>query len=361
MADGDVRSLIDTRKRKSISSSNVSNDWSPRKKKPRDQRHEELRRLVYPSYVPQHEFDALEQMFVDQENEIARRCEQVRDLEKQLRERDDTISEQQDRHEKRKEQVRNLRNKLADTEKVKDRQNDRLYEQEKKIKHMRQTLEQQHQQHYAEIAELDSRYEEQETAIVLSSGLLKQAHAERDQQKQQLFERDARIETLNDRIYKMTTSLPDEAAHVALDHQAQRHLLVMQGLQADLAERDARVENLRAEHAAALEAQEAQASKRISAEIRGLKKRYEEERSTLIANEAAATSKRISSEAKAAKLRTEEVQKHAGGAERRAVAAEKKAEAAGKRAEELKAATVDQKGLIERLMETNKRLAGQQT
>ncbi|KAK4546173.1 hypothetical protein LTR36_002310 [Oleoguttula mirabilis] len=355
MANGDVRSIIDTRKRKSISSSNTGEGWSPRnKKKARNLCHDELRRLVYPDFIQKDKFDVLEQMFVGREDEIVRRGEEILALKKQLGERDHL-------HDRRKRQIDELKNKLEDAERVRDRQDERLFEQEKKIKHMRQTSEQQYQEHVGELAGLERQYEEQETAIHLSSALLKRAHEERDQQKQQLFERDVCIETLNDGIHKMATALPCDAAQLALENQAHRHLAVMQGLQTDVAQRDAFIDDLQAEHAAALEAQEALASKRISAEIRGLEKRHDDARRSSVMRNEAATARRISSEVRVANKKTEDAQQRAREAEKRVVAAEKVVEAAGKRAEELKAATVDQKGLIDRLMTMNKTLAAQQT
>lgn len=393
MADGNARSIIDTRKRKGVGNSDIDNDRSPPKKKYRIQDLKKLRPPELLRFMDRGTFEAPEPPSWNRGMKNARFDERIQDNRLPIRERDDHLyhlTKVLDEGREQDREIRTLRAKLTDAEKVTDRQSDKLYEQEKQIKHMRQTVGKQQQQHSAELVELENRDDEQETAIQLASALLQQAHQDRDRQAQQLFERNALIETLNDRVYKMATLLPDEAAQVALESQAQRHLNVMRGLQTDLAKREAFIADLQADHAKALEAQEALTLQRISAETTALQKQHEEaRRSIYVANKAAMakrilaetalqkkheanrkalivanktdTAKQISNNVKHANAKAQKAVQQAASAKHRTTTLQKQVEAANKRAKELQAATDDQKRLIEKLMETNKRLASQQT
>ena len=367
-----------SRKRKSSSNdggpcSLPSSPPPPREKK---QKCEELRRIIYPTFIPNNKFEKMEQMFLDRGEEINRRNQQVHNLKVQLKDQEDETEKcgLKLRHtrrqwtdvgketNRRERQVHDLRKELINAEKVRDRQNDKLFEQEKNIKQLQhafntgrtsaediRTIEDQ-----AEcIADLERVHEEQETVIQLSTAVFGKLHQEREQHTQMLFERDARIETLNDQIYQMTTALPDQAAHLALEAQAQRHLSVMQRLQAGIAERDAEVERLGTEHAVAMEIQEVVTARRIASEVKAMQKKFEDAAEI-------ETAKRISSEVRAVNKKYDGLGQRAQEAERKVAKAERRAEVAIKRAEELKMATEDQGKLIHRLLETNRKLSSQQ-
>ncbi|KAK0271390.1 hypothetical protein LTR91_025323 [Friedmanniomyces endolithicus] len=101
-------------------------------------------------------------------------------------------------------------------------------------------------------AKLVEAQEEQDTALLLATAFQKEAHNQRQHLGAQLRERDERIlapheqtTTLQEQIYQFTNATSwDEATASALRAQATTHLKLVKGLQADLVERDARIEKL---------------------------------------------------------------------------------------------------------------------
>ncbi|KAK5137677.1 hypothetical protein LTR08_007972 [Meristemomyces frigidus] len=349
--NGEVRSLIDTRKRKNISSNVESEIWSTPNKKRRQRKHQGLRRLIIPDSIPNHKFEELEHMLLDREEDVDRRGEQLGGLRAMLVDRDRTVRDLKNALGSHDETVRELearakysgqRFQEAETLRRNERrqaedQNDKL---ETKIKHMRQTIERQHQQHVADLVEVEAHHEEQETAIRLASGLLTQAHGERDELRRELGLR-------GDRVITTATQLPGDAGRTALESQAQRHLRVMKNLQVDLAQRDTMIKSLQSKHTAAMRAHEINTGRRISAEVRGVMNKM-----------GSGTAKRSPDAAERADKELQAARERADAFEKRAMAAETKAEVAGRRAEQMREATEDQRKLIARLLETNRKLAG---
>ena len=353
MTNEDARSIIDTRKRKSISSTFASDTRSPPDKRMRQQKHHKLRLLVYPNSIPNEKFEEIERMLFSREDtidgltsELADRDRNIRNLKTALASRDATVNGLEARVKNRGQRIQELELHRHDERRGADEQLAKL---EAKVKHMCQTLEKQHQQHVAELVDVESQHEEQETAILLASNLLRQAHSERDRLRREVQSRD-------DRMVTMANQLPGQAARIAMENQAERHLLIMQTLQADLAQsqadvvqgnvlvkdleskhanalrilaqrqveitkRDTLLKNVRAEHARDLRAHELNTGRRISAEVKGVMTTWE----------------------------------------KRVQVAETKAEAAGRRATQLKEATEDQRNLIARLLEKNEKLAAEST
>ncbi|KAK3075696.1 hypothetical protein LTR53_000738 [Teratosphaeriaceae sp. CCFEE 6253] len=91
----------------------------------------------------------------------------------------------------------------------------------------------------------DEAREEKDTALLLATAFQKRAHEERQQFGAQLQQRKAENVLLHEQIYRLTHAESwDEATGAALEAQASTHLKLVQGLQADLAECDAKLEEL---------------------------------------------------------------------------------------------------------------------
>ncbi|KAK3072521.1 hypothetical protein LTR53_006657 [Teratosphaeriaceae sp. CCFEE 6253] len=91
----------------------------------------------------------------------------------------------------------------------------------------------------------DDAREEQDTALLLANVFQKRAHEERQQLGAQLQQRKAENALLHEQIYRLTHAESwDEATGAALEAPASTHLMLVQGLQADLAERDAKLAEL---------------------------------------------------------------------------------------------------------------------
>lgn len=106
-----------------------------------------------------------------------------------------------------------------------------------------------------QITDLQSLHENDDLAITLATSLMDNLRAQIldlktvvQAREANLFARDARVQELTGQLWTMGSSLPDAAAQLALDHQAQRHLLVMQGLQTELQQKTEQIASLETAH-----------------------------------------------------------------------------------------------------------------
>ncbi|KAK0261823.1 hypothetical protein LTS09_003916 [Friedmanniomyces endolithicus] len=210
-----------------------------------------------------HDIRAMEQKLHDRGAEIKRLTDHVHELKSSLSERDGMISlrnhqirgyrkavdeltaELVSEHATRKKGTGTSRKRFNDGLDVHETRGKvdggRLFEQEKQIKDLQ-----------LQNAKLVEAQEEQDTALLLATAFQKEAHNQRQHLGAQLRERDERIlalheqtTTLQEQIYQFTNATSwDEATASALRAQATTHLKLVKGLQADLVERDARIEKL---------------------------------------------------------------------------------------------------------------------
>ena len=285
-----------------------------------------------------------EDMIDDLKAQLVDRDRAVRNLKSALASRDATVNDLEARVKNRGQRIQELELYRHEERRRADEQVDKL---DTKVKHMRQTLDKQHQQHIAELVDVEQLHEEQETAIRLASSILSQVHSERDHLKRELQARD-------DRMLTMANQLPGQAARIALENQAERHLYIMQNIQADLAQsqtdvvqRDTLVKELESKHAKALRTL-AQRQLDVTQRDTQLNNVRSEHAKDLRAHELS-TARRISAEVRSVMTTSE----------KRVQAAETRTEAVGRRADQLKKATEDQRDLITRLLEKNEKLASQ--
>ncbi|KAK0354000.1 hypothetical protein LTR91_026139 [Friedmanniomyces endolithicus] len=211
-----------------------------------------------------HDIRAMEQRLHDRGAEIKRLTDHVHELKTSLSERDEMISLRSHQirgyrgaideltaelvceHAARKKGAGTSRKRFNDgldgAESRNKVDSGRLFEQEKQIKDLQ-----------LQNAKLVEAQEEQDTALLLATEFQKEAHHQRQHLGSQLRERDERIlafheqnTTFQEQIYQFTNATSwDEATASALRAQATTHLKLVKGLQADLVERDARIEQLK--------------------------------------------------------------------------------------------------------------------
>ena len=203
----------------------------------------EIERLNYHLHERDELVRQLEALLSDQNATLQEQDRANRELRADLR-----ACEEQRTYERarRKAEVNALRKQVDGgrraTGQREDRNSGRLFEQEKKIKVMQQRM-----------AESADAREEQDTALVLAAAFQKDAYEKRQQLGRSLESRDhqitslqGQVSNLQNHIYQLTHANNwDEATGAALEGQAAANLIFVQRLQADLADRDSRLEEVR--------------------------------------------------------------------------------------------------------------------
>ena len=334
MANHEVKSLIDTRKRK-------------RGERSRSRSREAQRRLTRPSldlgailrgsHIPENKYRAIQDVMLKQDRLILARDQDIKDLTSRVDELKDHLADGNASIDPEHRDIVGRNKTIAGL------QNDiysmKVSAGKERAENTAVTLDLQERNQALEmkVQQQNELMEIGRTVLAEKREQFEKCTTENQQLRTTIGDRDKTISSLNDTILRISMSHPEEAAKIGMETQAQRHLNMVKGLQADVAQHA---------KAAASASVRCKQLENANESLKALKEKLT--RQSEDGNRKALTDANAKLKSEVDQLREEVTEK------------DKKLRAAASKAAEATSISDDQARLINKLLDENARLAGNQ-